>query len=1342
MTADQPLIDEFHDLGTFGNAGSSPDASTSSPTVAALKNRTLYNAASQNIRHAQNLRQHDYADQAYGSNAMLPTKRALQDATIGQSDKKRRKTDADTQRPGAIQSFDLHHAPPVARGIQLICTSQMPDRVSIVFPYEVLNAVQSKCFPTAFESNDNLVVSAPTGSGKTVIMELAICRLVMQSSNADFKVVYQAPTKGLCSERYQDWSRKFKLLGLECAELTGDTANDHLRQVQQASIIITTPEKWDSITRKWRDNRRLVEMIRLFLVDEVHILKDQRGATLEAVVSRMKSIGTNVRFVALSATVPNLEDIASWLGKSPDDPHSPARREVFDESFRPVKLDKHVYGFQYGNNDFGFDGVLRKKVPEMIMKHSKKKATMIFCMTRKSAAQTAQALAEMWRNSPSYQSPWPGPTHAIAVGDAALRSAVQAGVAFHHGGLSAEDRHAVEQGFLQGSITVICSTSTLAVGVNLPCYLVILQGTTTWAGNAVQSYSDLEVMQMLGRAGRPQFETSACAVILTREQHVCRYQKMVTGQELLESTLHVNLIEHMNAEIGLGTIADMSSAQKWLSSTFLRVRAAQNPAHYRLEDATNRMTTDELMRQWCEKDIQALLQANMIEEKGRIRCTELGEAMAKYYVNFETMKIFTAIPPKAKLREILTALTQATEFSEMRLRSGEKSFYKELNKKAEIIFPINVDVALSEHKTSIILQAEFGGASLPDGDNYRKHYQQHSTDRLIIFSHANRLIRCIVDCQIYMKDAVSVRNALELARCVAAKVWESTPRQLKQVPEIGDVLCRKLASRGINSIEKLLTKEPEQIEMALNKTQPFGTRLMAKLESYPRLHVSVKEMGRQVRHGHGVTLNISATVGFLNTKTPAYFNKTPVYVCFIAEDSNGNLIDFRRFAAKKLEGKEPMTFKAHIEQPTIHIRCRVMCDEIVGTATYADAKIEGISNSVFPIKAQTKTTLEPSPAQSTAKPSEGKPVFEDGGIDDADLLAATEFEGVEIVDDIDQLPQEAADESVGAVKGKQKESLHGAAKVKPAKIFKEPKQLPNGRWTCQHDCRETGAQCKHECCRDGVIKPRKKPAAAAKATESDTKQRKITGMNGMQAKGKTVNDSQPEKENREMTEVERIMASYRMSQPSYDIPRSDTRAPASLSPHILDELADIDDLFDDEDPDDIFDATECDWNVGRYSAVFHGQCTSGSNTEPRPPFKSAEDPPLNHVSLKDIQRSSEETQMLNGPDTSLDAPQQSVHVDTHSKTATANVAKGLGASEDNEEAASDLTFWQRMGKENWPSEKLFKYIPSRDSHPEEPETPQEKEKRLFEEDQRRRWDGLPLDMYEEFHGYVQLVDEH
>ena len=256
---------------------------------------------------------------------------------------------------GLAVNNSISDSPPSAQVITLVSPHKLPDRFRSIFDFPLFNAIQSQCYPIAYLNESNLVVSAPTGSGKTAILELAMCRLIVESDTNQSKMIYLAPTKSLCSERQRDWQQKFSTLGLECAELTGDTNNVHLRNVQGAHIIITTPEKWDSMTRKWKDHAKLMRMVKLVLIDEVHILKDIRGATLEAVVSRMQSIGTHVRFIALSATIPNSGDIALWLRKDSSNPHLPAACEVFGEDFRPVQLRKHVVGLPYKGNDFGFE---------------------------------------------------------------------------------------------------------------------------------------------------------------------------------------------------------------------------------------------------------------------------------------------------------------------------------------------------------------------------------------------------------------------------------------------------------------------------------------------------------------------------------------------------------------------------------------------------------------------------------------------------------------------------------------------------------------------------------------------------------------------------------------------------------------------------------------------------------------------------------------------------------------------------------------------------------------------------------------------------------------------------
>lgn len=555
----------------------------------------------------------------------------------------------------------LTNAPPMANGIPLMNPKEeIPDRFHAVFPYNVFNAVQSKCFNSVYTTDDNVIVSAPTGSGKTVLFELAICKLANQKGNENAKIVYIAPTKALCKEKGEQWRKKFGMT-MPVSELTGDTSRAEMRTVRQAKIIVTTPEKWDSITRSWIDHKKLLDLVELFLVDEVHILKESRGATLEAVVSRMKTYGSRVRFIALSATVPNSADIASWLGRDCASPDIPARREVFGEEFRPVKLQKIVHGFDAKLTDHAFDSYLNSQLWKYIEIHTQRKPMLVFCMTRKSCLSAAQELCKQWSQRHPKTRLWPQPKKRIPVIDANLQELVRYGVAFHHAGLEPDDRTAVHQAFKEGQLSVICCTSTLAVGVNLPCHTVVLKGTVSYQdGGQLCEYSDLEIMQMLGRAGRPQYENNALAIILTRSGNKKRYEDLASGQQVLESTLHKNLIEHLNSEISLGTFYDTKGAKLWLRGTFLSVRLHQNHRYY--GDLTGEKSTSRIqdskpaegqLERICEAAINNLRAVGLIKGEATFQHTEYGRAMSKYMICFETMKMILEIPRGAKVQDLV-----------------------------------------------------------------------------------------------------------------------------------------------------------------------------------------------------------------------------------------------------------------------------------------------------------------------------------------------------------------------------------------------------------------------------------------------------------------------------------------------------------------------------------------------------------------------------------------------------------------------------------------------------------------------------------------------------------------
>lgn len=180
---------------------------------------------------------------------------------------------------------------------------------------------------------------------------------------------------------------------------------------------------------------------------------------------------------------------------------------------------------------------------------------------------------------------------------------------------------------------------------------MIIKNTVTFQG---KEYADLEIMQMLGRAGRPQFDDNAVAVIMTRAEKQRHYEQLISGQEILESRLDLNLIDHLNAEIVLGTVTDTHTAKRWLSGTFLYVRLKKNPEHYRLNGDTTRRNLHETIANICERDVDLLIKHELCDAQGKLRSTEFGVAMARYYLRFETMKTILCLPPKARKSEIVS----------------------------------------------------------------------------------------------------------------------------------------------------------------------------------------------------------------------------------------------------------------------------------------------------------------------------------------------------------------------------------------------------------------------------------------------------------------------------------------------------------------------------------------------------------------------------------------------------------------------------------------------------------------------------------------------------------------
>ncbi|KAI5644855.1 sec63 brl domain-containing protein [Phthorimaea operculella] len=517
-----------------------------------------------------------------------------------------------------------------------------------------LNRIQSVVFQTAYNTNENLLICAPTGAGKTNIALLTVVHQIKQHIENNvimknkFKIIYIAPMKALASEMTASFGKRLAGLGITVRELTGDMKLTKW-EVHQTQMIVTTPEKWDVVTRKGATDTELASIVKLLIIDEVHLLHGDRGPIVEAVVARtlrqVESTQNMIRIVGLSATLPNYIDVASTSSHSYvyllHDDRGPIVESVvartlrqvestqnmirivglsatlpnyidvarflrvnpmiglffFDSRFRPVPLEQQFIGIKETGGGGGthlkqmqqMNEICYEKAVSMVMKGHQ---VMVFVHARNATHQTALVLKELAQKKGHLKHFEPESSAAFTKAMKSISSSPNkqlaelfaSGFACHHAGMLRSDRNMVEKYFSDGFIRVLVCTSTLAWGVNLPAHAVIIRGTEIYdqtKGNFVD-LSILDVLQIFGRAGRPQFDTSGTGIIITTHNKLSHYLKSMTNQFPIESNFINLLADNLNAEVALGTVTNIDEAVEWLSYTYLFVRMRINPHVYGL----------------------------------------------------------------------------------------------------------------------------------------------------------------------------------------------------------------------------------------------------------------------------------------------------------------------------------------------------------------------------------------------------------------------------------------------------------------------------------------------------------------------------------------------------------------------------------------------------------------------------------------------------------------------------------------------------------------------------------------------------------------------------------------
>jgi len=538
------------------------------------------------------------------------------------------------------------------------------------FPFERFNEMQSAALPAMLNRADNAVVSAPTASGKTALAELAICRTLAEGGTA----LFLAPLRALTNEKESEWER-FEALGYSVYVVTGERDLSP-RRAERADILVMTPEKADSATRKHETARySFITDVDCCVIDEVHLLdSDRRGAVLEVTVSRLRRL-CEPRVVALSATMPNIDDVADWLDAAEETTFA------FGESYRPVPLNADVKTYTHGENAFADKYRRLYRALDLAEPHIREEGqALVFVSSRQDTVQAAKKARDelVERDIPmGARGEYDFHNAASDLSNDTLRQSVLDGVGFHHAGLAREDKNKVEQWFKEGKIQLLFSTSTLAWGVNLPARCVVIRDTKLHDPlEGEVDMSPLDVLQMLGRAGRPGYDDMGYAWVVCDRSESDKYRDLLRDGKEIESRLAGELDAHLNAEIALGTIRDVDDVMSWLETTFYYARAKSAPDTYDAgSDLRDRVSTT----------LSELVGSGFVERDGlRVDSTRLGQLASKFYLRLDTARRFADLAERCEaasdgddaapiaVDDLLTAVAGATEFDSVSARSDEE----------------------------------------------------------------------------------------------------------------------------------------------------------------------------------------------------------------------------------------------------------------------------------------------------------------------------------------------------------------------------------------------------------------------------------------------------------------------------------------------------------------------------------------------------------------------------------------------------------------------------------------------------------------------------------------------
>ncbi|MFW5957031.1 MAG: ATP-dependent DNA helicase [Natronomonas sp.] len=539
---------------------------------------------------------------------------------------------------------------------------------------EELYPPQAEAVDAGVTDGQNLVASIPTASGKTLIAQLAMLSAIERGG----KALYIVPLRALASEK-QDEFAAFEEHGVSVGVSTGNYEASG-EWLADKDVIVATSEKVDSLVRNgapWIDELDCV------VADEVHLVDDSdRGPTLEVTLANLRRINPGLQVVALSATIGNAEELATWLDA-----------ELVDSDWRPIDLRKGVHYGQALHFDDGskqeLDVDTNEKPTAAIVRDTLDDggSTLVFVNSRRNSESAAKRLANTtsdWLDDEERRELQAISEEIRSVSDTEtsedLADVVERGAAFHHAGCASEHRSLVEGAFRDRLLKVVSATPTLAAGVNTPSRRVVVRDWRRYDGSVggMTPLSVLEVHQMMGRAGRPGRDPYGEALLLANshdelDELFDRY--VWADPEPVDSKLAAEpaMRSHLLATIASGFADSRSALLSFLDRTLY---ASQTAEIGRLETVVD--------------NTLSYLEANdFVRRDDGIRATPLGHTVSRLYLDpMSAAEIIHGLEAERDPTPLglYHLVARTPDFYELYLRSGEPEEYTMLAYEREFEF--------------------------------------------------------------------------------------------------------------------------------------------------------------------------------------------------------------------------------------------------------------------------------------------------------------------------------------------------------------------------------------------------------------------------------------------------------------------------------------------------------------------------------------------------------------------------------------------------------------------------------------------------------------------------------